>query len=384
MLAILDQLDPSLPWKLALLTALSVGLCTAIVGLSHRFPRLTGKAGHLFAVQASHLRPTPRVGGIAILVSFAVCWSLAPPQVSEIFGKILLANSVLFLVSLREDLGFAVSPRRRLLAALAASMATILALGIWLPRADVPVLDALMPFWAVGIPLTLFATVGMANGFNLIDGVNGLAGVTGIAGAIALAVIADRAAEPALMQLSLMLAAGVLGFLLLNYPTGLIFLGDAGAYTLGFVLSWIGIAILVQAPAASPWAILLTLFWPVADTSLAIWRRSQRRADKMLPDRLHIHQLVMRSLEIHLLGRSRRHIANPLSTLFLAPFVSAPPLFGVLFWDQPMKALLSVLVLGALIFTSYTMAVPVLGRLHRGAGRPVVTKGDLADPTLPG
>jgi len=318
-------------------------------------------------VQSMHSRPTPRVGGIAIFAALGLSVIFAPVSISSQYAFFILATSLLFIVGLLEDLGFGVSPRNRLLAAIAASLLAIGLLGVWLPRTDVPGLDAVMHYWFIGIPLTLLVTAGIANGFNLIDGVNGLASMTAIVAAIAMSLIADQAGYTVMVHLASMLAASVFGFFLVNYPFGRIFLGDAGAYTLGFVLSWFGIGILINAPEASPWAILLVLFWPVFDTLLAIYRRLKRKADAMAPDRLHVHQMVMRALEICILGRRNRRIANRLSTLVLAPFIIAPPVFGVIFWDQTVLAFSAVLVFGGLFFTSYALAPMVIRRFRRDA-----------------
>jgi UDP-GlcNAc:undecaprenyl-phosphate GlcNAc-1-phosphate transferase len=113
------------------------------------------------------------------------------------------------------------------------------------------------------------------------------------------------------------------------------------------------------------WAILLTVFWPLADTLLAIYRRSRRNVATMAPDRLHVHHLVMRALEIHIVGRHQRHIANPLTTLVLAPFVLAPPLAGVLLWDNSVWAFVAVLGFTGLFFGSYGLAFVVLRGLPR-------------------
>jgi len=155
--------------------------------------------------------------------------------------------------------------------------------------------------------------------------------------------------------------SAVAGFFLVNFPRGKIFLGDAGAYTLGFVLAWIGIAVLNAAPSVSAWAILLTVYWPLCDTLLAMYRRSRSKRDAMAPDRLHAHQLVMRSLEILILGRGRRNLANPLTTIVLAPFVAAPPLAGVLLWNNPLLAFVFAVGFLGLFWGSYFLA----GKLTR-------------------
>jgi len=347
------------------LMGMSFAICALIILLARgKYAALL--VGNLpSAVQTMHTRPTPRLGGLGIFAALTASMMFVSSDISAPYRNFILSTSLLFFISLAEDLRFGISPRQRLLAAIGASLFVILSLGVWMPRTDIPFLDAGMGFWMLGVPLTLLVTSGIANGFNLIDGVNGLASFTGIVAAVALALIAREAGYYAMTELAMMLAFGVGGFFLLNYPFGRIFLGDAGAYTLGFVLSWFAISILLNTPLASPWALLLTLFWPVADTLLAIWRRALRKSSVMAPDRLHVHHLVMRALEIHILGRGRRHIANPLTTLLLAPFISAPPLVGVLLWDDTRLAVLAVLGFTALFLGSYLLAFPILRRMQR-------------------
>jgi UDP-N-acetylmuramyl pentapeptide phosphotransferase/UDP-N-acetylglucosamine-1-phosphate transferase len=203
----------------------------------------------------------------------------------------------------------------------------------------------------------LLITAGVSNGFNLIDGVNGLAGLTAIGAAVSIALISQQAGLSTMVSLSMILAAVILGFFVVNFPFGFIFLGDAGAYTIGFVLCWFGIAVLVLAPGISAWAILLTLFWPLADTLFAMYRRNRANRDAMSPDRLHFHQLVMRGLEICFLGRKRRHIANPLTTVVLAPFIIAPQVTAVLLWNKTGAAFAAVLIFLAMFFASYVVGV---------------------------
>ena len=359
----------SLGWPEFTLAVLSMCLCWLLILLQRYIPSFAGHSSQLTAVQAMHFKPTPRVGGIAIFAAFCVSFFFAPVSLGNSYGLFIMATSILFMVGLLEDLGSRVSPLNRLLAAVISSLAVILLLGIWLPRIDIPGLDALLANWLVGVPITVLLTAGLANGFNMIDGANGLASMTAITAAVALSLIADQAGYAAMVQLTMMLAAGILGFFLVNYPFGLIFLGDAGAYTLGFVLSWFGITILINAPEASPWAILLTMFWPIADMLLAIYRRYRRNADAMTPDRLHAHQMVMRGLEVCVLGRQKRKSSNPLSTLVLTPFVIAPPIAGVVLWDQSLSAFLAVLFFGALFFSCYAVAPVLIRRSRRHATR---------------
>ena len=167
------------------LTVFSFVVSVAIVLLGNVFRRLSGRTDDLLAIQSSHTQLVPRVGGIAIFGSLVLTLIFLPATIYEAYGNLILATSLLFVVGLSEDLGFHMSPRRRLLIAVGASLLAIWLLGVWLPRTGIPGLDLLVNHWAIGIPLTLLVTAGMANGFNLIDGVNGLASVSAIVAAVA-------------------------------------------------------------------------------------------------------------------------------------------------------------------------------------------------------
>jgi len=352
-------------WKEGLLFVLSVMVGAAIIMLARKFPHILTPQKHLNAVQSAHQKPTPRLGGIAIYSALILSVPLFHGIVPERYKLLIMATSVLFIVGLAEDLTGRVPPRIRLAAAFVSSLLFIVLVELWLPRAGIPGLDALMRSWWVGVPITLMLTVGIANGFNLIDGVNGLAGMTALIAALSLSFIADAAGLPGLSHINLMLAASLLGFLVLNFPAGKIFLGDSGAYVLGFVLSWVGIGIVANNPDVTPWAILLVLFWPVADTMLAIYRRTTTRRSAMAPDRLHVHQLVMRVLELR--GVPQR-VANPMTTVILMPLIVVPAILGVVLWDEPLLAFLCVLVLGIGFASAYGLAFKLIWK-YRGKNR---------------
>ena len=126
----------------------------------------------------------------------------------------------------------------------------------------------------------------------------------------------------------------VLGFAVINFPLGKIFLGDAGAYALGHILVWSSIILVNFDYTISPFSMLLIFFWPVGDTCLAIWRRLKLGNPTERPDRLHFHHVAMRLLEIRFLGRAKRHLANPIATILLIPFISIPQFLGVFYYSN--------------------------------------------------
>lgn len=361
----MEFLHPLFLWQLVFLSLVSTTICALLIFLAQYSSNLAGSVRNLCAVQSAHQRPTARVGGVSIFLTVILSLALVPEDLARDYLYLLLATSFLFIAGLREDLGVHVSPAKRLLAAFFASLLMIVFLGAWIPRADISGLDYLLEYWWVGIPITLIVTAGLANAFNLIDGVNGLAAVTAMIASVAMTIIAYKAGFHDMSILTAMLTVIILGFFILNFPFGRIFLGDAGAYSIGFILSWLGVIILLNSPQVTPWALLLILFWPVIDTCLAIYRRMRKTHNTMAPDRLHMHQLVMRGLEIHVLGRRKRSIANPLSTVVLFPFIALPACAGVILWDKPLAALLAVVIFTCLFCSFYILAFPLSRRLAR-------------------
>ena len=343
---------------------LSVVLCTLILAFRKNVLRITSRKD-LNSVQSTHTAPTPRIGGVAVVLAivstlFITAWT---PQ--ERFGTIvyLVTLSPILIAGLFEDFGMRISPRSRLIAAILASLMTSLAWGIWVKSINIPVVDVALTFAPLAIALTVFGAAGVTNAFNLMDGLNGLTGFYALSTVIALAAIANQFEVYNLEAALMVLFCAVAGFLFFNFPFGKIFLGDGGAYTLGHTLVWIAIAILNRAPDISAYAILLVFFWPVADTMLSIWRRrvSGKRTDQ--PDRLHFHQLVLRFLEIRFFGRKHRRIVNPIATLVVVPCAIAPQIFGVMFITNDTAAKASVLVFGLLFVGAYVFGVRCAGKI---------------------
>ncbi|WYK06193.1 glycosyltransferase [Cereibacter sphaeroides f. sp. denitrificans] len=319
----------------------------------------------LRAVQASHCTPTPRLGGLAVLAGLTAGTILAPREAAHLWSLILASAVPVALAGLAEDLGLRVPPAGRLAAAALSSLIAVATLQIWLTRLDFPALDLVMAWSVIAIPFSIFSVMGVCNAFNLIDGMNGLSGFTAVATASGLLAVAVQAEDPALIWMTLLLISALMGFLIFNYPQARVFLGDAGAYAIGHLLAWTAILSISRIGDLTPWAVLLIFFWPVADTLLAIWRRRTAGRPSDEPDRLHFHQLVMRALEILVLGRKARRLANPLATTLLMPMIAAPILAGVLLWNQPLIACAALAGFGGLFIATYMAGMA----LAAGRGR---------------
>jgi UDP-N-acetylmuramyl pentapeptide phosphotransferase/UDP-N-acetylglucosamine-1-phosphate transferase len=142
----------------------------------------------------------------------------------------------------------------------------------------------------------VFAIMGLTHAFNIIDGYNGLAGsVAGMIG-LALAHISLQVGDRQLAALSLCLVAVTAGFLFWNYPRGLIFAGDGGAYLWGVVIALISILLVQRHPQVSPWFVVLLLIYPVWETLFSVYRKVMRGDSPGMADALHLHQLVYRRM----------------------------------------------------------------------------------------
>jgi len=351
--------------RLFLAFMVSAVACAAIMALFTLTHRRWLRECDSKAVQSAHSRPTPRIGGVAIVLALVVSAVFVPEPLLPGFLAFCLALVPVFVAGLCEDLGRHVPPRYRLAAAAVSSLLVVVLFQTWLPRTDIFLLDPLMAIAPFAIAMTVLMGATACNGFNLIDGLNGMAAGTAIVTALGLAAIAVQAGDEFGVQAGLLIVAVLLGFLLFNYPLGRIFLGDAGAYSVGFILFCLAIYLMVRMPDLSGVALLLVFFWPTADTIFSIYRRSLRRRAIGQPDRLHYHQLVMRALEVIWLGRSKRHIANPVATAILMPMVAAPVIVGVAFWNNTAAAAIALTAFAVVFAGSYIIGIRLAPRLRR-------------------
>ena len=321
------------------------------------------------AIQSAHRGFVPRVGGLAVFLSILVLIPLLSfgfIPLSVVFNlntqqiTVLILSAVpVFFVGLAEDLGYAMSSKVRLTASAISGFVAILLFKVWLTRLGIPGLDMLLKFVPFAILFTIFATVGVVNAFNLIDGLHGLSSYVAISVALSLSIIGFKAGDTQITIFLVLIIASVLGFMILNFPLGKIFLGDGGAYALGHLLVWSAIILINTSMKVSPFSILLIFFWPVADTGLAIWRRWKSGSPTDRPDRLHLHQLAMRFLEIRFFGRDRRKIANPIATIVLIPLISVPQILGILFWDNFVTSVWCTLGIGLLFVATYFLGINI-------------------------
>jgi UDP-N-acetylmuramyl pentapeptide phosphotransferase/UDP-N-acetylglucosamine-1-phosphate transferase len=291
--------------------------------------------------QKFHDRAVPRVGGVGIfagMVAGAALLTLLSHSPELLAFMLLVCALPAFGAGLIEDFTKRVSPAQRLLATLVSAALAFWLLDAQIHRSDIPGLDALLSLGAGAFIVTLLAVAGIANSVNIIDGFNGLASMCVMIMLGAIAYVAFQVNDPMVGALALVGIGAVLGFFVWNFPSGLIFLGDGGAYFLGFYVAEMAILLLVRNPDVSPLFPLLVCIYPVFETVFSIYRRRFLRAvPPSMPDGIHLHSLIYRRVLRWAVGdRSAKALIrrNSMTSPFLWALCMVSVVPAVLFWDN--------------------------------------------------
>lgn len=291
--------------------------------------------------QKFHTVPVPRVGGAAIAAGVAVAvatfWWLRT-DIALASSLLLLCAVPAFGSGLTEDLTKTQSPRRRLFfTGVSAALAAFL-LGSVIDRTSIPGLDWLVGFPAAAGLVTVFVVAGVANSVNIIDGFNGLASMCTVLMLISIGYVAFQVSDPLILWLAVAGVGAVLGFFVLNFPAGVIFLGDGGAYFLGFYVAELAILLLHRNPDVSPMFPLLVCIYPVFETVFSIYRRVMLRGQPAgMPDGIHLHSLIYRRIMRWAIGKQSKRSAarrNSMTSPYLWMLCMTAVVPAMLFWDN--------------------------------------------------
>ncbi|MDP2007028.1 MAG: glycosyltransferase [Rubrivivax sp.] len=325
-----------------LLAALAVSLFVTLLIVHSAKTHGHLSADHdLSGPQKFHATPVPRIGGVGPVIGLLVVTGalyFGDPQAGMLLATLLVCGIPAFGSGLVEDLTKRVSPRVRLMAVGVSALMAVWLLDASITRTEIPGVDWLvaMPFFAAAI--AVFAVAGIANSINIVDGFNGLASMCVVIMLASLAYVAAQVGDSTISLLALAGIGAVLGFFIWNFPAGLIFLGDGGAYFLGFFVAELSILLLVRNPEVSPLFPLLVCIYPVFETLFSIYRRRFIRAvPPSMPDGIHLHSLIYRRVMRWAVGsRNARALTrrNSMTSpyLWLLCMFSAVP--AVLFWSN--------------------------------------------------
>ncbi|MDB5809347.1 MAG: glycosyl transferase family 4 [Betaproteobacteria bacterium] len=325
--------------------------------------RLQRPSAHAHAARSessseSKMHGLNRAGGIGVAAGLLISllarlFAEAPYAIASAHMGLTLLVAVLpiFAAGLLEDFTQRIGIWARLLAALASALLAGWMLGAWIPRFDFAPLDAVIAFPLVSALLTCVLVAGVTHAFNIIDGFNGLAGGVAALILLGIAYVAFKAGDIAVLAAALTAVGAIAGFMLLNFPRGLIYLGDGGAYLLGFWIGVLLVMLIARNPDVSAWFPVLLCSYPVCELLFSIYRRVViRRAHPGLPDVAHLHHLIYMRLVRWLVGSSLpepKSQRNALTAPYLWIVTSIGVVPSVVFWQSPLA-----LQIGCLLFAA--------------------------------
>lgn len=304
----------------------------------------------LRGVQKNHMFAVPRVGGLGIVC--ATCLTFAT---GALFGtnprgesmQLLACAALPFCSGCLEDLTKRVSARARLLCAMAGALGGAFALHAVINRVDLPVIDHGLVLLPLALGLTVLTVAGLTNAINLIDGMNGLASVTSILIFASIGYVGHGVGDWLVMSVSLTMIGAIGGFVLWNYPIASIFLGDGGAYFIGFTMAELLVLLIARHPSVSAWYAVVVAIYPLFETVFSIYRRKLVRGRPVSePDGVHLHTLIYK--RVALKGsdfrdprqRSRR---NARTSMYLWALCTTAVVPASLFWNNPLALSLTAL-----------------------------------------
>ena len=278
--------------------ALGFVVCWAVIGIILKRAARGANSARGRDFHHSHKTPIPRFGGVAlatgfVMIALAIYLSLPLPPGSDLaLGSVVFTSLAMFLLGFWDDIR-PLDARFKLTSQIAiASIAYFSNIQIDLFKD--PFTGTEFALGAFGFFATVFWLVAMTNLINLIDGIDGLAG--GICLMLML-LMANLGAADHLgftMLLSIGVAGSLLGFLKFNYPPAKIYMGDGGAYFLGF---FIGILSITNSNKGTVAAALIApafaLALPIVDVGMAIIRRAASGLPIFRPDQKHIHHHLL-------------------------------------------------------------------------------------------
>lgn len=243
--------------------------------------------------QRFHNQNISRGGGIGIVLGFSTTLLLFS-ELFDYFERILfvfvMGAFCVFASGLLEDMTGKVPPKIRLLGQAIGSLISVLALNALI--VDIG-LGFALPF-IFALPFSIFCIVGLSNAMNIIDGFNGLS--SGVA-LLALVAIFFISQDMLINRLSLFLFGAIAGFFVYNFPQGRIFLGDGGAYFIGFIIAFLLIILTQTQSDISAWFAIALLIHPLTEVLFSIFRkRFINHISPFSPDNRHLHSLIYQKL----------------------------------------------------------------------------------------
>ena len=307
-------------------------VCLLIVTFRHRHIHISSNT--VTGIQDVHQGEVPRIGGVAIFFGLLVSWILSTKGFGEFTAPLLLSAFPIFLIGFLEDITGKVSVGLRFVFSFLGALLAMYLTGIGITQVGIGFVDAIISTPIGSYLFTAFAVAGIVNAINIVDGFNGLSSAVVISASLVFAYLSFMGSDELMVQYCLSIVAVTIGFALVNYPKGLLFLGDGGAYVLGFLVAWMAILVPHRTEHVSSWASLLVLSYPVIEVLFTIYRRVKRRQHPGHPDRLHLHSLIYSRLIRKWFPGRQKYIQNALVVPLVLIYMMLSEILVISFYTQ--------------------------------------------------
>lgn len=297
-----------------------------------------------------HQKVMPRMGGLAIFISFVVGMFIYMPD-SEFFYPILIGSTIIVITGILDDM-MELSAKVKLIGQIAAA-AVVVFNGVFVEFINVPLLGELN-FGFLAIPLTIIWIVGITNAINLIDGLDGLAaGVSSIA-LVTISGMAIFMGNDFVAAVGLILLGSTLGFLIYNFHPAKIFMGDTGAMFLGFIISVLSLLGFKNVTLVSLIIPIIILGVPISDTIFAIIRRLLNKQPLSAADKSHLHHCLLQA------GYSHRQ-----TVLIIYGIAAFFGLAAILFSQTTLWISITIMAVLLVLVELFAEKIGLMGENHR-------------------
>ncbi|MED3708219.1 glycosyltransferase family 4 protein [Peribacillus frigoritolerans] len=243
-----------------------------------------------------HSKIMPRMGGLAIFLSFCITFLLFLPFMDDFgFGEqlpLLVGALVIILIGMADDI-FELRAAPKFLGQVLAALIIVLWGGLEVEFINLPFFTDTLEFGVFSIPITILWIVSIINAINLIDGLDGLAGGVSTIALVTIATMALIKGDLFVAMVALIVIGSTLGFLKYNFHPAKIFMGDTGALFLGYIIAVLSLLGFKNVTMISLIVPIIILGVPISDTFFAIIRRVVNKQPISAADKSHLHHCLI-------------------------------------------------------------------------------------------
>ncbi len=282
-----------------------------------------------FGPQKFHENPTPRIGGLGIFLAMSG-WFIV-----NNYWIFLLVSIPVFLAGFIEDITKTLHPKVRLFLMSVSGVLAYFLLDAKILKVNLPIVDNILAIPLFSFLFTIFSLVGIANAVNIIDGFNGLASGVSIMILSSIAFVANSVGDTFIRDVSVVFIFAIFGFFVLNWPFGKIFLGDGGAYFIGFLVGLLAVILVERNSIVSPWFALTVMIYPVWEVVFSFYRKKFLRGlSPFEPDGVHFHMIIYKILVKGIFPDKSKLLRNSISSVFIWTLNFTPVILSTVFYNN--------------------------------------------------